>query len=480
MDFLIESFGTILQLAIELWWIILPLIVVPLAAHTWKYYLVSKKLKETEWLLLEIQIPREIMKSPEAMERVFAGLHGPYDPPQYFKDNYLKIKVRLWYNFEIVGQGGDMRFFMRLPKGWRKAAEAQMHAQYPGVTIREAEDYAKSLPENMPNDDYDLWGMEMQFAKDNPYPILTYKDFTTLTEAKLEEVKVDPLSAFAEALAKLRPGEQIWFQIMARPCGLPGKGPNDDWQKKGEELVNKLAGREKPKAKPWWHWLADLFAALVEEIPEHLSELAKPGTSSPEQGLGRLNVAAKKDETKKDPSKLMHITQGEKDVISAIESKISKMGFECVVRLIYVARRDVMDLGAIGSLFGIIKQFNTQHLNAFRPNGAALTRPQDYLWGFFQSKRYLTRIKRGLLRAYRARNLFYDSKDFLPGQTFPETASVIERIFPNSMTMLRSKPVVLNIEEMATLFHFPGATVSSPTMPKIEAKQAEPPVNLPL
>ncbi len=393
---LADGFSIIWYILREGWWIIFPPLILYVAAENYKYYVQTRELKNTVWSLLEITIPREILKSPEAMERVFAGLHGPYDPPTAFRDYYLYPKIRLYYSFEIAGTAGDMHFYIRIPKSWRNMVEAQLYAQYPDVTITEAKDHTSDLPQIVPDDEYDLWGMEVQFEKEDSYPVLTYKDFTTLTEAKLEEVKVDPLSAFSESFSKLRPGEYIWYQIIARPCGPPGQGAKDDWQKDGQAVVDKLAGRDKPKKKPWWAGISEVLGAFFEEGGEMISEALKPGSSSGEKGLGRFAAPpAKKEESKKDPSKLLHITPGEKDVIAAIEHKIGKMGYECVVRIMYLARRDVMDMATIGSLFGMIKQFNTQNANAFRPVGDTLTRKKYYLWGFIVSKTYNTKKKIG-------------------------------------------------------------------------------------
>lgn len=475
---LIAGFGILWYVIREGWWIIFPPLILYVAAETWKFYLAEKNRWETEWIILEIKIPRDVLKSPEAMERVFAGLHGPYDPPQMFKDYYLESKIRLFYSFEMVGVGGDMRFYVYCPKSWRNLVEAQMYAQYGEVTISEAKDYAAEIPKTVPDSEYDLWGMEMQFLKEDAYPILTYKDFTTLTEAKLEEVKVDPLSAFSESFAKLRPGEEIWFQILMRPCGPPGEGAKDKWKDEGQTLVDKLAGRpEKPKPASWWAGIGDVVGALFEEVGEGLAELGKPMSSSGERGLGRLGAGGggEKKEDKKEPSKLQHVTPGEKDVIAAIERKIGKLGYECIVRIVYVARREVFDMSVIGSLFGILKQFNTQNANGFRPIGDTLTKKKDYLFGFFSSKAYQLRIKRGLMASYVGRSPFWDVKALF--KLLPSWAAVL---VPSFVSTVRSKSIVLNIEELATLFHFPGRTVSSPTMPRMEAKSGEPPVNLPM
>ncbi|MBI3627255.1 MAG: hypothetical protein HY220_00685 [Candidatus Sungbacteria bacterium] len=488
MQILLENFGIVYTVAANSWWFILPAFFLYLAAEAHKYSLIAEKIKETKWLLLEIKVPREILKSPEAMERVFAGLHGPYDPPEKFKEYYLEPKIRLWYNFEIAGQAGDIRFYAYVPVKWRNLVEAQMYAQYPDISIAEAKDYTASVPDDIPNADYDMWGMELTLARDMYYPILTYKEFKSLAEPNAtkdnigEALKIDPLSAFAESLAKLHPGEQIWFQLLARPCGKPGQGPNDNWAEKGQELVDKLAGREKPKPKPWYASLVEIIAAFFEEGGELIKEGIKPLSSSGERGLGRLMALPVKEEKKVDLSELIHKTQGEKDVMSAVEEKISKLGYETVARVIYVARRDVFDMATVGSLFGMVKQFNTNHLNAFKPNGDTITKKKDYFWGFVTSETHQNRIKQGLIYSYKKRSLFWDLKPivpFLPKSPLPALQAALYHFIPNAMEYSRSKPFVLNTEEMATLFHFPGSTVSSPSMPRIQAKASEPPINLP-
>ena len=38
---------------------------------------------------------------------------------------------------------------------------------------------------------------------------------------------------------------------------------------------------------------------------------------------------------------------------------------------------------------------------------------------------------------------------------------------------------VLNVEELATIWHFPGQILKVPTLERIESKEAAPPTNLP-
>jgi len=45
---------------------------------------------------------------------------------------------------------------------------------------------------------------------------------------------------------------------------------------------------------------------------------------------------------------------------------------------------------------------------------------------------------------------------------------------------LNGKPYILTVEELATIFHFPGATTTTPTLTRVPSKKAEAPANLPV
>jgi hypothetical protein len=338
--------------------------------------------------------------------------------------------------------------------------------------------------------------MEMKFWKEeqgqplHAYPILTYRDFKTLADPGIEEeaVKVDPLSSFAEISNQLVPGEHVWYQILCRPVGRPAQGGTDSWVEQGNAIVDKLIGREKPKSASKLAWIGDLITALVEEVPEHAAELMKPGSSNPDAGLGRLNTPAKADSKEKvNPTLMMHLSPGEREIVEAIERKIGKLGFDCVLRILYIAPRGQLDRGKISTLFSIFRQYNTWNLNGFRQNTEAMTIGKDYFGGLYTSRYHIEAIKKGLVYWYRHRSIFWNYKNPLSVFYVPETWKIagivsgfLYQLFPVQVEGMRSKPIVLNTEELATLFHFPGRTVSSPTMTRMEAKQGEPPVNLPM
>ena len=44
----------------------------------------------------------------------------------------------------------------------------------------------------------------------------------------------------------------------------------------------------------------------------------------------------------------------------------------------------------------------------------------------------------------------------------------------------KRKTIVLNTEELATIYHFPGSVVQTPSLSRIESKKGEPPAGLPV
>lgn len=138
---------------------------------------------------------------------------------------------------------------------------------------------------------------------------------------------------------------------------------------------------------------------------------------------------------------------GERSVIEAVERDVSKLGFDTGIRALYLARSDKFNAINIPSMIGIMKQYNSLNLNGFRPTN---TTSVDY---FFKQRRE-GKMKTGLIDAYRKRSYFY-----MP----------YERV-----------PFVLNTEELATIFHFPGKVAETPTFGRIEAKKGEPPSALPV
>ena len=105
-DFYIDTFHKLLNLAP--FWIFLIL---------FTYFMgVWFKYKRTEWnaaqgsSLLEIKVPKEMLKSPAAMEIVLGALAQP--GVGTYIDVYLKGRVRSWFSLEMVSIDGEVHFFI--------------------------------------------------------------------------------------------------------------------------------------------------------------------------------------------------------------------------------------------------------------------------------------------------------------------------------------------------------------------------------
>ncbi len=372
-------------------------------------------------ILLEIKIPKEILKPIKAMEYVFAGFHAIHDPP-IWREKWIEGQYQLGFSLEIVSINGEVHFYIRTPARFRNLFESNIYAQYPEVEISEVPDYTKNVPQDIPNKDWDLSGMSVITVRPDPYPIKTYTKFESELQTK-EEKRIDPLAELLEGMSSLKPGEQLWIQIIAKPIR-----DEKNWVKQGQKIRDKLVKRpEKPKQKP-----------MIQELIEVL--ISGPSTSS-----------EKKAELIPPEMKL---TPGEREIVNAIEEKISKLGFDCHIRYIYLAKRDVFFAPRAAIPFGFFKQLSAENLNSFKPLKETKTKVKSVFFWFLDKRRLYLR-KRRILRYYQKR---------------------LPPFFPRS-----GGTYVFNTEELATLYHFPSKmVVPAPAVPRIEAKRGEPPPGLPI
>ncbi len=420
-----QILGPTLKFVGQWWWIVGPLMFGPMLWDSFQYYKRVQTLISFKWQLIEIIIPPEVEKTPLAMEQFFAVIQSALFKGSWWR-RYMKGRVQEWFSAEIVSLGGELHFYIRLVDQYRNQVESAIYAQYPQAEIYDVEDYTKNVPLEVPNETHNLFGAEFGLAKDSAYPIRTYHDF----EFETDEGKgnIDPIAAVTETMTKLKDGEQFWIQIGIKPT-------DDGWKKKGDELVAKLLGKPKKAAPPGSY----VLARLGKELGDLASGVTQAPFKTPEYEEFKFG-AAKSD----GPASLMqYLSTGEKEIIEGIEKKISKVGFETIIRVIYIARKEVFYVPNFFSVVGAWRQLGTQHLNAIKWNGATITVGK---FPFAKSKE--TFKKKWLLYKYRLR--YKGDRSF-----------------------------VLNIEELATLFHFPGRYVATPTMPRSQAKKGEPPMGLP-
>ncbi len=134
--------------------------------------------------------------------------------------------------------------------------------------------------------------------------------------------------------------------------------------------------------------------------------------------------AETKKEEKKETPKLSHAEEAE---LSAIELKANKLGYKVIIRITYLAKNTEKAVERIQSIVGAFKQFNTTNLNGF------------------------------------ASEKIYSGTDFLN--------SYRARLF-------NEEGYILNIEELASLYHLPNITVETPNIVWTSSKKGEPPANV--
>jgi len=434
---------------LSLWWVYVPLFLLFLTKSLWLSHSRQRFINDMDWILLEVIPPREIQKTPRAMEQFFAGLHGGHGPPNW-KNVNIEGYTQRWFSMEIVSLGGEIHFFVRTVSRFRDLIESNIYAQYPEAEIVQVDDYVQSVSQEAIGHSHDLYGTELILAKDDAYPIRTYLDFEK--GVMTEEQRIDPMASILEVMSKINDGEQVWIQTLVRPV-------DDSWKKQGEELRDKLVGREKVKKQGF---IKKEAAAWKEAGKEQSQRLI----------AGQAFESASDDPFSSDSPFLWTTTKAEQDVIHAIEENISKIGFETLIRFVYFAPKDAFDKPIVSSIIGFYKQFGTQNLNAIKPNGRV---GPDINYAYEgKTGRNLYRKKR-VLAEYKKRY-------------FPQYSTAIsylklglfERLPIVSWFFLRSKPFVFNIEELATIYHYPATTVKAPLTPKVEAKKGEPPIGLPV
>jgi hypothetical protein len=136
----------------------------------------------------------------------------------------------------------------------------------------------------------------------------------------------------------------------------------------------------------------------------------------PEQGVGSGTISPE-------------LSERDKTRISEIEKKSTKLGYQVKIRIVYLGDNSAIAKQRMQALVGTFKQFNSTNLNGFKVSGASFRREE--------------------LDKYRAR--FFIDRGY-----------------------------ILNIEELASVYHLPHTNVETPNIVWASNKTAEPPAKLPV
>ena len=376
-------------------------------------------------ILLEIKLPKTIDKSPLAMEIVLAALHQ--GGASTYTEAYLLGKTAPWSSLEMVSIGGHIHFYIWVSeKKFKDIVEAQIYAQYPTVEVFEVpldKDYTRQVDIDEFEKKGAMWGMEFKLSDKDVYPIKTYVDYG-LDKDQKEEFRIDPMTAVLEYVGSVKPGHQVWYQIMIKKHEKEGK--------------KALRLHEKPD------WKAEAVAE-IEEIRKRTTP-----TFTDDEGNER--------------SGFPNPTKGDIEKIAAIERSVQKWAFDTNIRALYLAE-DAANFNPvyISGMLGSMRQYSSANLNGLKLSMKTDVSDEmkDMLTIFPFLNSYIEYSKKSMKKVFL---LQYRLRTF----------------FQPWFRLNAYKANILTTEELATLYHFPSNVAATPTLPRIASKKSEAPANLPI
>jgi hypothetical protein len=500
-----------------------------LCAWSWRFwmmYIQQKAMSKINWVMLEIKLPREINKSPLATELAVAALLLNSGVSTKL-DRLFKGNLPIYSSLEIASTEGIIHFYIRVQRRFRPLIESNFYSQYPGIEIIEADDYTKAIRFHHLSKDVSTWGITFKTAKTwkpvnpvtgKPYsksgksependqdvyemradflPLKTYVDYGLDKDPK-EEFKIDPLASLIEIMGSIGKGEHMWYQVLVQDESLYNdkKMPKfyvNEKTHKHVSLADMVAQYKKQMRTS--HYVKHGDLALTEygyeqtrKVPYGVDEDGKPKTM--EIPL-TYNFKEKDRELARAVSKKeVELTQEEKDELEIINKKLSKQLALCVVRLVYVTKKENFNSSQIPSTLSIPRLF--KGANALVP--MFTTDPYDYPWQNIGQKRSYWRAEE-MFESYIEREGYFphtgkresleNSEDrFFWASSMKQRKlfrMIYEAIFYPFDHPHPHEVFALNLEEIATLWHLPGATSSSPGLPRIDSNKGVAPSNLPL
>lgn len=197
-----------------------------------------------------------------------------------------------------------------------------------------------------------------------------------------------------------------------------------------------LAKLEDPNEEMWIQFLARPIADDWHRRSSRYTTRVKSGRGGGRDFMGSFGKYALqalealwKPPEDKSSSKPAEISERDKGRISEVEKKSTKLGYQVRVRMVYLGSNQTTARLRMQAIVGTFKQFNSTNLNGFQMKNASFA-PEG-------------------VAQYRAR--FFIDRGY-----------------------------ILNIEELASLFHLPHTNVETPNIVWASAKTAEPPSKLPV
>jgi hypothetical protein len=200
--------------------------------------------------------------------------------------------------------------------------------------------------------------------------------------------------------------------------------------REGEEAWLQVLMR--PVANYWQDTSKEYITAIKDgREPGKQDNLLLQFLSDMGNTISTINLSGGEDEKKGGTKETVTLAPGQSEELAQIEEKMLKPGFEIAIRVVTKAQDQFLSEQLLRDIVASFKQFTTSHLNSF-----VHSEPDEN--GEVIYSQYINR------------HLDADSGD------------------------------IINIEELASLYHLPNNSVETPNIMWSRARKAEPPLDLPV
>ena len=378
------------------------------------------KIKE-KYSVVQIRVTKESETGPILAEQIFATLHG------------IQSEFSLWeklkgyssdnVSFEIASVGRMIKFYLAFPEKLRNLVEGQIYAHYPDVEIEDCKDYAAIVAD----ESYRFSGVELGYVESDVFPIKRYSQF----EDKIARVSIDPMAGITSALVKFDdPLDQAWIQVVVTPM-------SDKWRiifvkcikilHKGilgnVESFQRAYARAFTTRKLWPKII--FFPIYFIFWVQGLLVIAKVDSNLLTGGGADMS-----HNSNDDIEEVTSRSHERETAMDAAMDKAARLLFSVSIRIVHASKKTSLEKAKmkLREIVGSFKQFSFPQLNGFEI--------RDFHFGPSIARRFMNR--------------FID----------------------NGM--------ILNSEELATIYHMPNETVKTPTIYWVMSKKLEPPPTLPV
>lgn len=385
----------------------------------------QKRANREQSVVLMVRVAKDNETGPLVAEQVFSTIHS------------IVTDLSLWdrlrgiasekISFEIANIGRSIRFYVQFPARLRNLVEGQVYAQYPNVEIEEVSDYSIAPTAEVAQNKIDT----AVHAEGRDRQIMVHQP--------TEDLKFSSINAYSTAV-----GAEL---SLTSPDFFPIKFYNQFEDKSTQMNVDPLSGITATLAKfsdpDEQAWIQYVVSPISEKRGKYLQKAYEAYSSYKKKFFQKwyYNYFVKSSKLKRiilfpiglflGPNRYKPAPEAAKEEKSLLpaKEKLSGLLYHVNIRIVYVPK--IKDLGTatvkLKEIAGSFKQFNMPSSN-----------------GFALAKIYKDS---SIVARYQARVL--------------------------------ENPFLLNVKEMATIFHLPNITVQTPNIYWVRSKKVEPPNDLP-